>query len=219
MDENAPTCGQSRRPADACPTVACVRWDRFFEDLEDQLDSEWEAERAALDTEAERLRLARLSFFERVNALVGGSDPTVVDLTGGASLAGTIVAVGPDWFALDDGAARGVVIVPAAAVVALGMPHPEVLRSARGGAPSRLRERMTLGFVLRDLARRRVPVTLHAADGREYCGTIDRAASDHLDVALHDRGAPRRADLVTGHRIVPFAALAGVRLESPAALA
>ena len=34
-----------------------VRWDRFFEDLEDQLDSEWEAERAALDTEAERLRL------------------------------------------------------------------------------------------------------------------------------------------------------------------
>ncbi len=25
-----------------------MRWDRFFEDLEDQLDSEWEAERAAL---------------------------------------------------------------------------------------------------------------------------------------------------------------------------
>ena len=32
-----------------------MRWDRFFEDLEDQLDSEWEAERAALDTESERL--------------------------------------------------------------------------------------------------------------------------------------------------------------------
>jgi hypothetical protein len=202
-----------------CSTVACVRWDRFFEDLEDQLDSEWEAERAALDTEAERLRLARLTLFERLNALVGGTSPTVVDLTNGASVAGAIVAVGPDWFAVDDGAARGAILVPVAAVVALGLPHPEVLRSAHGGTPSRLRERMTLGFVLRDLARRRVPVTLSSADGREYCGTIDRAASDHLDVALHDRGAPRRADLVMGHRLIPFAALAGVRLESPVTLA
>ena len=40
-----------------------MRWDRFFEDLEDQLDSEWEAERAALDTEAEK------TLYERLKAL------------------------------------------------------------------------------------------------------------------------------------------------------
>ena len=50
-----------------------MRWDRFFEDLEDQLDSEWEAERAALDTEAERLRLSRVALRERLVALARGS--------------------------------------------------------------------------------------------------------------------------------------------------
>jgi len=196
-----------------------VRWDRFFEDLEDQLDSEWEAERAALDTEAERLRLARLSLFERLSALTDSVEgPLLVELSSGAAVTGVPIAVGPDWLAVDDGAARGALLVPLAAVVALGPSHADVLRSARGGTTSRLRERMTLGFVLRDLARRRVPVTLHTVDGREHSGTIDRAASDHLDLALHDRGAPRRADLVTGHRLVLFSALAGVRLESPAAL-
>ncbi|SCY40179.1 hypothetical protein SAMN05216488_1666 [Microbacterium sp. LKL04] len=197
-----------------------MRWDRFFEDLEDQLDSEWEAERAALDSEAERLRLARLSLFERVNALTdAGAGDLLVDVKGGASMTGRPIAAGPDWLALDDRAPRGVLVVPFGAVVSLGASHADVLRSARGGTPSRLRERMTLGFVLRDLARRRVPVTLLTTDGREYSGTIDRAASDHLDLALHDRGAPRRADLVAGHRLVPFGALAGVRLDSPVALA
>ncbi|CAL4860508.1 hypothetical protein [Microbacterium sp. MM2322] len=197
-----------------------MRWDRFFEDLEDQLDSEWEAERAALDTEAERLRLARLSLFERLSALADRVDgPVTVDLAGGSSVDGTPIAAGPDWLAVDDGAPRGALLVPLAAVVALGPSHADLLRSARGATPSRLRERMTLGFVLRDLARRRVPVTLHSTDGREYSGTIDRAASDHLDLALHDRGTPRRADLVMGHRLVPFTALAGIRLESPVAFA
>ena len=47
-----------------------MRWDRFFDDLEDQLASEWEAERAALDTEAERLRLSRVQLSERLTLLV-----------------------------------------------------------------------------------------------------------------------------------------------------
>ncbi|MFJ6679935.1 hypothetical protein ACIQLK_12545 [Microbacterium sp. NPDC091382] len=196
-----------------------MRWDRFFEDLEDQLDSEWEAERAALDSEAERLRVARLSLFERLSALSGSTEADVlVDIRGGASATGRPVAAGPDWVALDDGTSRGVLVVPFAAVIALGASHADVLRSARGGAPGRIRERMTLGFILRDLARRRVPVTLLTTDGREYSGTVDRAASDHLDLALHDRGTPRRADLVAGHRLVPFTAVAGVRLEAPVAL-
>jgi hypothetical protein len=55
-----------------------MRWDRFFEDLEDQLDSEWEAERAVLDTEAERLRLARVTLRERLAALGDGRGTAVV---------------------------------------------------------------------------------------------------------------------------------------------
>ncbi|HET8927649.1 MAG TPA: hypothetical protein VFN24_07440, partial [Microbacterium sp.] len=50
--------------------------------------------------------------------------------------------------------------------------------------------------------------------GRTLSGTIDRAGADHLDLALHPAGTPRRASEVSGHRVVPFGAIACVRLES-----
>lgn len=198
-----------------------VRWDRFFEDLEDQLDSEWEAERAALDTEAERLRMARLTMHERMTALARGTEtPVTVDLLGDLSETGVVAGVGPDWIALDAPSAphHGAVLIPLSALVSVALPHAEVLRSARGATPGRLQERMTFGFVLRDVVRRRVAVTVVTTGGRAFVGTADRAASDHLDVALHDRDVPRRADLVMGHRIIPFAAIAAVRLDAPIAV-
>ena len=193
-----------------------MRWDRFFEDLEGQLDSEWEAERAALDSEAERLRISRLGLRERLQTLAAGSGSTVtVDLADGAVLTGTVTAVGADWAALQSSDGRTTVVALDAAV-GIGMPEAELLRSARADAPGprRLAERMTLGFVLRNLARRRVPVTLHLRVGRSLVGTIDRALADHLDVALHDVDAPRRSGSIQGVRMVPLSALAWVRIEA-----
>ncbi|WEG07851.1 hypothetical protein PU630_11420 [Microbacterium horticulturae] len=193
-----------------------MRWDRFFEDLEGQLDSEWEAERAALDSEAERLRISRLGLRERLQTLAADSGSTVtVDLADGAVLTGTVTAVGADWAALQSSDGRTTVVALDAAV-GIGMPEAELLRSARADAPGprRLAERMTLGFVLRNLARRRVPVTLHLRVGRSLVGTIDRALADHLDVALHDVDAPRRSGSIQGVRMVPLSALAWVRIEA-----
>ena len=201
-----------------------MRWDRFFEDLEDQLASEWEAERAALDTEAERLRLARVSLRERLAVAAegepGGTPPSI-EFADGTVVVAAVTGVGADWVALDPGTRTGAVLVPLHAVVAIGMPHADLLRSARPSAaraPSALAERMTLGFVLRDVSRRRLAVTVHLVGGRALTGTIDRAGADHLDIALHEAGAPRRSDAVRGHRLVPFAALAWVRIDGPAAL-
>jgi len=193
-----------------------VRWDRFFEDLEGQLDSEWEAERAALDSEAERLRISRLSMRERLQALAADTGTALtVDLADGAVLTGTITAVGADWAGLQASDGRTIVL-SLDAVAGIGMPEAELLRSARtdGPGPRRLAERMTLGFVLRNLARRRAPVTLHLRVGRTLVGTIDRALADHLDVALHDAEAPRRSGAIRGVRMVPLSALAWVRIES-----
>ena len=90
---------------------------------------------------------------------------------------------------------------------AIGMPHADLLRSARPAPPrSPLADRLTFGFVLRDLVRRRAGVAVHLASGRLLTGTIDRAGADHLDLALHEPGAPRRSDAVAGYRLVPFAA-------------
>jgi hypothetical protein len=195
-----------------------VRWDRFFDDLEGQLASEWEAERAALDTEAERLRLSRVALRERLTALVDSeaAQQPSIEVVDGTVLAAGVTGVGADWVALDGGRS-GALVVPFASIAAIGMPHADVLRSARPvSARSALADRMTLGFVVRDLVRRRVAVTVHLANGRVLGGTIDRAGADHLDIALHEPGTPRRATAVTGHRIVPFAAVAWIRLDSGA---
>lgn len=193
-----------------------MRWDRLFEDLEDQLASEWEAERAALDTEAERLRLSKLSLRERLRALAGADAAVSAELRDGTVAAGTVSSVGADWFALDTATRRsGAMLVPLAALTALGLAQEELLRTARPGQPAaRLADRMTLGFVLRDLSRRRIPVAVGVGPGRVLTGTIDRAAADHLDLALHDRDRPRRAGEVSGHRIVATDAVSWVRLDA-----
>ncbi|MBW9110105.1 hypothetical protein [Microbacterium ureisolvens] len=196
-----------------------MRWDRFFDDLEDQLASEWEAERAALDTEAERLRLSRVQLSERLTLLAArdGAAPTVAsfDLADGATLRASVTGVGADWvaLALADGPG-GAVVVPFGAIGAIGMPHADLLRTARPAPPrSPLADRLTLGFVLRDLVRRRAGVAVHLVSGRVLTGTIDRAGADHLDLAVHDQGAPRRADAVSGYRLVPYTAIAWVRAD------
>lgn len=199
-----------------------MRWENFFDDLEGQLASEWEAERAALDTEAERLRLSRVALRERLSMLVDrerDAVPPSFDLTDGTVLAAEVTGVGADWVALDGGRS-GALVVPFASIASIGMPHADVLRSARP-APSRsaLADRLSLGFLARDLVRRRIGVTVHLTHGRILAGTIDRAGADHLDIALHEPGTPRRASEVTGHRIVPFAAVAWIRLDAGATLA
>ena len=200
-----------------------MRWDRFFDDLEDQLASEWEAERAALDTEAERLRLSRVQLSERLTLLAArdGASPTVAsfDLADGATVRASVTGVGADWvaLALADGPG-GAVVVPFASIGAVGLPHADLLRTARPAPPrSPLADRLTFGFVLRDLVRRRAGVAVHLVSGRVLTGTIDRAGADHLDLAVHDQGAPRRADAVSGYRLVPFGAIAWIRAdEAPA---
>lgn len=192
-----------------------MRWDRFFDDLEDQIDAEWEAERAALDSEAERLRISRIPLRERLVALAAHGHAAAVDLAGGAVLTGAVRTVGADWLALGgEEDAGGIALVPLSAVTGLGLPHAELLRTARdAGAGPSLRQRMSFGFVLRDLARRRVPVRVHTVGGRTRTGTIDRAGLDHFDLALHDPGEPRRLGGVEGHRIIVFDAVAWVRVE------
>ncbi|WP_137845238.1 hypothetical protein [Microbacterium sp. 2FI] len=200
-----------------------MHWDRFFDDLEDQLASEWEAERAALDTEAERLRLSRVTLRDRLT-LLAERDPSAAvptfELADGTILRAAVSGVGADWvaLALTEGRPAGA-LVPLGALASIGMAHAELLRSARP-APSRssLTERLTLGFVLRDLVRRRASVTVHTASGRTLAGTIDRAGADHLDLALHEPGSARRADAVTGHRLVPFTAIAWVRVDGAGSL-
>ncbi|MEV1129828.1 hypothetical protein [Agromyces sp. NPDC049794] len=190
-----------------------MRWDLLFDDLESQLDQEQRDEERALALEEERLRLGRLVLRDRLAAMAAaaGEDPTDivrVELRGGRMLELRPLSFGRDWMSATvhgAGRGRGQCIVPLAAIAAL-LPTPAQLETSLLPAvePStRLAERIGLTFVLRDLCRRRMPVHVTTEDGRLH-GTLDRVARDHVDLALHEPGVPRRDREVRGYRIIPL---------------
>ena len=72
----------------------------------------------------------------------------------------------------------------------------------------RVARRFALGAALRALSRDRatVGVTL-LGGGPVLVGTIDAVGADHLDLAEHAEGLPRRRENVRGVTTVPFGAL------------
>jgi hypothetical protein len=202
-----------------------MRWDNLFDDLESQLEHELTAEDIDLRAEEERLRLARISLRDRVIALGGARGGTVHAegdtvirflLVGGTAASVQLRSFGRDWFSgqlVDDSGRHPQCIVPLAAIAGLLMGREQVRGSlAVPETDDRsLSARLGLAFVLRDLCRRRASVELHLLDG-VVRGTIDRVGRDHLDLAVHEPGSPRREIEVSHYRVVPFSRLLLVRL-------
>lgn len=194
-----------------------MRWQNLFDDLESQLATELDAEEVDLLAEEERLRLGRLSLRDRIRALqdAAPASPLAVTLRGGERVAVAIAAVGRDWLAgeLDAGIRRSA-IVPFAALATLDPVGAQLAASLRAEVapepPTALSARIGLAFVLRDLCRRRAAVEVHVGAEKLH-GTIDRVGRDHLDLAEHAPGEPRRATAVARIRIVAFSGLDLVR--------
>ena len=193
-----------------------MRWDRLFDDIESQLERELSAEELDLAAEEERVRLARLGMRDRLVALRAADPerPRRLTLRTGSRLELRINDIGRDWLLgtlITDGADRRSAVVPIPAIIGIALTPVDAAASVTASTPAgALSERLGLAFVLRDLCRRRraVEVTAH---GAVFHGTIDRVARDHLDVALHEPGTPRRASTVTEVRVIALAAIDLVR--------
>lgn len=193
-------------------------WDHLFDDLEGQLAAEWEAERAALDAESERLRISKLTLHDRLRSMQSADARMRLELISGENWDAVLRVVGVDWMGVQAASDARLRIIPLTALEAIGVDHGVLLASLTQPAPDRsLRARMSLGFVLRDLARRRMPVTIGQPGHDPVHGTIDRAGADHLDLALHDALEARTARSVRGFRSIPFTALCWIRVEDAAA--
>lgn len=190
-----------------------MRWDLLFDDLEARLDQEQRDEERALALEEERLRLGRMGLRDRFAGMARAihDDRAAfirLELRTGSTLAVRPSAFGRDWMSADqlDGDRSGPhCIVPFDAIAAV-LAGPTLLERSLDPQPeasSSLTDRMGLTFPLRDLSRRRAPVHVLTESGRVH-GTIDRVARDHLDLALHPAGTPRREREVQGYRIVPL---------------
>jgi hypothetical protein len=196
-----------------------MRWDDLFDDLESQLEQELGAEEGDVLAEEERLRLGRLSMRDRLIAMTrpgdGPDEQLRLALRDGSSITVAVGSMGRDWLVGEFGARRGSCVVPLAAVAAL-LPTTEQLARSVAAEPAAepavsLSARLGLAFVLRDLCRRRAAVDLNTASGERLHGTIDRVGRDHLDLAEHEAGVPRRAAAVGRIRILPFGEVLLVR--------
>jgi hypothetical protein len=207
-----------------------MRWDNLFDDLESQLEQELTAEEIDLQAEEERLRLARMSIRDRVFAIHSSMGPTEsyairVLLKNDETISVRPAAFGKDWFSadlLEDSQRRSQCVVPIHAIAALVLTREQVALSlgessdsgSSSGSTASARgisARLNLAFVLRDLCRRRRSLELHLA-GSILHGTIDRVGRDHLDLAVHEPGTPRRENEVSHYRLVPFERVLFVRI-------
>ncbi len=103
-------------------------------------------------------------------------------------------------------------ILPIRGVSSLLLTRRQVRQSLREPGPARgITDRLGLPFVLRDLCRRRSALELHVPEGVLH-GTIDRVGRDHLDIALHEPGSPRRESAVSAYRVVAIDRVALVRV-------
>jgi len=196
-----------------------MRFDLLFDDLEGQLESQLAAESAQQRSEEERLRAARTALRERLSALAGGTAGGIrLHLIDGSTVEFVRATIGRDWLAAEL-PAGGDWIVPLAAIASVSLDAAQTQASrermpqAQPPEPGALAAKIGIGVVLRDLARRRVPLDVQTrAESASLHGTIDRIGADHLDLAVHERGVARRQSAVLETRLVPFAALVMVRV-------
>ena len=199
-----------------------MRWDNLFDDLESQLEQELTAEEVDLRAEEERLRLARLGIRDRLRAMSTGPNAQGrairLVLAGGSRITVAPATFGRDWLAgelLEESGRRPQCVVPLDAIVSVTLTAAEVTQSLDTTSPEEsagaLSARLGIQFVLRDLCRRRCAVDLWLADGRVH-GTIDRVGRDHIDLARHEAGLPRRESEVIEYRILRLSQIVLVRL-------
>jgi hypothetical protein len=181
-----------------------VRWTGLFDDLEAQFDAAQSAEQSAEVAERARREAALLGLLDRLRPAVGSS--ITVHLPGPNVLRARLLDCGPDWLLLEEHGEREV-LVPVSAVLGVTGPGAAAAPQATGAVAKRL----DLRWALRGLARSRTGVVLGLTDGTLVTGTLDRVGTDHLDLAEHPPGEPRRSSSVRQVRLVPLQALVLVR--------
>ena len=173
-----------------------MRWEGLFADLEGQLAADLRRERDDEVAERTRRERALVTLPARLAASLGA--PVRLGLAGGLQVEGHLEDLGEDWLLLH--AADGhEILVPLAGVVTLRSLSPR-------SEPSRSARRFGLGYALRALSRDRATVVMTlAGGGPRLLGTIDAVGADHLDLAEHLEGLPRRRENVRAVATVPFA--------------
>lgn len=181
-----------------------MRWDAMFADLEAQAEALEVAERAGEVDERVRAELGTVTTLDRLRAAAGG--PVRLWTAGAVLHAGELARFGPDWVLLEQDGGRETVVCLGAVTRIGGLGRA----TAVPGSLDAVTARLGLWFVLRRIARDRLPVALQLIDGTRLHATIDRVGADFAEVAVHQPGEARRAGAVREELLVPTGALAAL---------
>lgn len=185
--------------------AVAVRWRELFDDLEGQLDAAEAAELLAEVAERTRTEQARATVADRLGAATGSALAVVV--AGHGAVHGQLTDCGVDWLLIAEAGEREA-LVPMTAVLSVSGLGRGLVRT---DPADRVARGLDLRWALRGIARDRSPVLVGLRDGSAATGTVDRVGADHLELAEHPAGEPRRPATVRGVRLVPLPALAVVR--------
>jgi hypothetical protein len=182
-----------------------VRWDELFADLDAQLSAAEAAELAAEVADRTRREVGQLRLVDRLRPVLGAR--VTLQVTGLGAARGTLLDAGADWLLVQEEGAREL-LLPTASLLSLGgVGGPAEVPGSEGEVVRRL----DLRWALKGLVRSRSGVQLVLRDGSALTGTLDRVGADHVDLAEHAPGEPRRAAAVRQVRLVPLAALGAIR--------
>jgi hypothetical protein len=146
----------------------------FLEDLEQQAQALYDAERASELADRSRAEYASVTVVTRLMASVDLD--LVLDVEGVGACAGRLRRVGPDWCLLHGAAQDWVVRL--AAVKACEGASPRSVPEVAWSPVSRL----GLGSALRRLADAGVECRVHAMDGTTRDGRLGRVGGDFLEL-------------------------------------
>ena len=181
-----------------------MRWDRLFDDLQAQLDSDGQRELHLEVSDRTRRERAQVGLHERLIAHRGRG--VELRLLTGVIVSGTVADAGSDWLLVHDRGERGS-LIPFAAIVAI---NGLGVRAAAGPAVA-MAKRFGLGYALRGLSRDRSVVSLADIGGSVTTGTVDAVGADALDLSEHPTDVARRAENIVARRVIPFTAIVVVR--------
>lgn len=175
-----------------------MAWERelfgVLDDLEQQAEALYDAERAAELADRSRAEYQQVTFASRLVASVDRD--LSLEIRGVGTLVGELARVGTGWCLL-----RGLGqdwVVALHAVLAVHDASPRSVPEVAWPATSRL----GLGSALRRLADARERCLVHTVDGGRHEGTLARVGADFVEVLVS--GAPRVV-------LVSFAGLAAVQ--------
>ena len=159
-----------------------MRWQRLFDDLAGEFESEAATELAVEVAERTRIEIGRQRMLDRLQAGVGRE--LAVSL-GGERTHGLLTFVGSDVIGLVDGQAD--VLIPTDAIDHVAGLGSEARPVAEGpAAPG-----YGLRAMLRAVARDRGEVVVVLREGARLRGRIDAVGADWFDLATHEPEATR----------------------------